>query len=103
MHLRTNTQVDNVHDVISLHIRSMWETICDALPHSSYQNLAARNFGSKFLECRQPENADLDRSWHFWGFVGTGMWRLIAVSPKDTISIFAGSFRVSLFIDFGCP
>ena len=32
--------------LISLHIRSMWETICDAL-HIP----VARNFGSKFLEC----------------------------------------------------
>ena len=32
----------NLEMFVSLHIRSMWETICVALPHSSYQNLAGR-------------------------------------------------------------
>ena len=102
----------------SLHIRSMWETICDAL-HIP----VARNFGSKFLECPYssisgmlvwiippPPHENLGRSWHFefelvwstppppkmkiWADLGTlslswsgaRMWRLIAVSPVDTIS-----------------
>ena len=36
-----------------------------------------------------PPNADLDRSWHYHyppEFQGARMWRLIAVSPVDTIS-----------------
>ena len=56
--------------IINPHIRSMWETICDAL-HIP----VARNFGSKFLEFPTqvfqewsgvpPPNENLGRSWHF--------------------------------------
>ena len=66
----------SVHALISLHTGScVRQTICDALPHSSWQNLC-----SKFFECPHssnlgmlvwttnhphPENAVLDRTWHF--------------------------------------
>ena len=105
--------------LISLHTRSVWETICDAL-HIP----VARIFGSELLESPSsskhlrnvglnpsplPQNEDFDRSWHFglswsgpppppppkcrfgqilafWDYVGTRVWTLIPVSPKDTVS-----------------
>ena len=66
---------------ISLHTRSVWETICDALPHSSYQIPVGKYFAQNFLsahpqvfqECwsgvlpppSPTENENLGRSWRF--------------------------------------
>ena len=111
---------------INLHIRSIWETICDAL-HIP----VARIFGSKFLECLHSSIAGMlvwtppspppplkcrfrqilalwvELVWttttpyplpppqmQIWTDLGTlgwvgreaRMWRLITVSPVDTIS-----------------
>ena len=97
--------------MFSLHIRSVWETICDALPHSSYQNLGfkslwvpplkyLRNVVSRVTAPPPPPNENLVRILHFgfqlvWSnppaprpprtYVGAGVWRLVAVSPKDTV------------------
>ena len=114
----------------------MSETICDALSHSSYQNLAAGIFVQNsfsvptqvFQECwsglnpppcqkmkkwadlgtlglswsgvtPSPPSENLGRSCHF-GFelvwstpplgLEAGVWRLIIVSPEDTISFHHG-------------
>ena len=104
--------------LISLHIRSMWETICDAVASWS-----GWKFGSKFLECpyssisgmlvwsapppplKMKIWADLGTLSLSWSGVplppnenyggtlslswsGDRMWRLIAVSPVDTISFY---------------
>ena len=66
------------------------------------------HFGLSWSGPPLPPYADLDRSWHFglswsgpppppqfrfgqilalWDYVGTGVWRLIAVSRKDTVSL----------------
>ena len=109
--------------LISLHIRSMWETICDAkasrkwqgkicteIPHNTlFWNLVQNNtppprklkfrqildFGIWLTQNTPSPNWNLGRSWHFefWlpepppphPSVGWSMWRLIAVSPKDSI------------------
>ena len=94
----------------SLHIRSMWETICDA--QAGFCTLTSNsNFLSKFSReplsgisdqrvpiptpSPTPENWNLGRSWHFQYLTpeyppprnqGYRMWRLISVSPVDTIS-----------------
>ena len=58
-----------------------------------------------------PENATLDRSWHFgfelvWDhhpipsrtYVTAGVWRLIAVSPRDTVSFYNMLVYVHFFL-----
>ena len=65
----------NFSVIISLHLRSMWEPICDAVASWS-----GWKFGSKFWECPTlrtespppPENWNLGRSWHFefWLWLG---------------------------------
>ena len=62
-----------VCDIISLHIRSMWETICDALASWSGWEFGSKipvypilGFGSQnTYPPPPPENWNLGRSWHF--------------------------------------
>ena len=115
--------------IISLHIRSMWETICDAKASWTGWKLGSEipvypilGFGPQFTPNPSPplkmkiwpglgnlsfdfgrippppsENENLARTWHFefWLWENTPppprrirMWRLISVSPKDTISLY---------------
>ena len=94
---------------ISLHSHSLLETICDAkaarVKLGKY--FAQNSFSAPtqvFKECWSgvppppSENGNLVRTWHFgfelglkyppppMTYVGAGVWRLIAVSPKDTVS-----------------
>ena len=66
---------------ISLHIRSMWETICEASASCSgikieieiWTGLGTLSFDYPSLQAPLPE------------FQGTRMWRLISASPTDSI------------------
>ena len=84
--------------MISLHIRSMWETICDARPSRKWQGKICAQIGKNTLFW------DLLQILALWVLTTTehppqmnfrqilalcwSIWRLIAVSPKDTISLF---------------
>ena len=103
-------------NLVSLHTRSVWESICDTLPHSSYQNLArlseflVRNSLSAptqvFQKCWSgvPPLPLPPSKWKFGQILALGTWagldyhpfptyvragvgRRIAVSPKDTVSL----------------
>ena len=93
----TDKQTFKCRIEITKHTRS------DALPHSSYQNLAGRICTQNslsapiqvFQECWS-RPCKFEQTWHFgfdlawttlWDYVGTGVWRLIAVFPKDTVSL----------------
>ena len=57
-------------ELISLHIRSMWETICDAKASRKWQGRICAQMGQNTLfwnlvQDTPPPNWNLGRSWHF--------------------------------------
>ena len=127
----TTTGIDGFR-LISRHTRSVWATIYDSLPHSSYQDFwfknpwvpplkYFRNVGLEYPPPHPPWKFGQDlalgiwvgmeypppakmKTWPDWGtldlslsrvnppphprtyVVGAGVWRLIVVFPKDTVS-----------------
>ena len=56
-------------NLFSLHIRSMWETICDAWACWSGWNFGPNSTVYPYsVEYPPPENWNLGRSWHFKTF-----------------------------------
>ena len=89
---------------LKMQIWTLWvELVCPPPPRENADLDRSWHFGLSWSRPvntpppPHPDNADLDRSWHFgfcWsdpppppGFRWARMWRLIAVSPMDTISL----------------
>ena len=114
------TSFDKILDphLISLHIHSMWETICDAVASSSGINLRSKPYspqkthpqmkscqiwGTLDLTC--PEYPLSPEKWKVVRFgtserevQGARMWGLIYVFPADTISLWLSVRKGQLFV-----